>query len=350
MRYRIRTGIILAMFGAATTAPGTGEAAADEASMRGFGAAVFKKELSTAENAIEDALAAYDTNLIKCRYHLSIAIHALEESSRLYEEGSRSAAVVNDAAEYLASLYHVLGARLEGGDNTSPQEIEWEKATVRRIAADVSSLIGPEEVMRPGIAEKERISEEQRNDLLRAKTGLTYAPFYYLTDAETCRRHVGYAAGALKRISQRYKKGSPQRDYAEEAAEYLVTAEERFRRRVAEGLPADPKEMAADTTKMERISADVSALLRGEEVDPFFFKPNFDLLREEVKNNEAAGKGDIQAQIEALRAEAARLNDEAEAVEAENPILEEKIKRAKEVVDWWKSLIGEDQAFLCPYR
>jgi hypothetical protein len=184
---------------------------------------------------------------------------------------------------------------------------------------------------------------------LRAKTGLTYAPFYYQSDAEVCRGYVRRAAEALKRISQRYKKGSPQRDYAEEAAEYLVTVEERLRRRVAEGLTAEPKEIAADTTKMERISADVSGLLRGEEVDPFFFKPNFDLLREEVKNNEAAGKGDIQAQIEALQAEAARLNDEAETIEAENVILEDKVIKIRKAVDFWKSRIGDDMAFW-PYR
>jgi len=198
-------------------------------------------------------------------------------------------------------------------------------------------------------AGQEYVSKEHKNDLLRVKIGLTDALFCYRTDAEACRGYVGRAAEALKRTSQRYNKGSPQRDYAEEAAEYLVTVEERLRRRAAEGLPADPKDIAADTTKMERISADVSALLRGEAVDPFFFRPNIKLLREEVKNNEAAGKGDIEAQIEALRLEAARLHEEAEPIEAENAILRDRIIKVKATFDFWKNLMGEDMAFLHPW-
>ena len=229
MLNRIRTAIILALLGAATAA-GTGEAAsAGGPFMRGYAATVFKKELSTAETAIEDALAVYNTDLVKCRYHLSIAIHALEESSRLYEKGSGQAELVKAAAEYLTAVYYHLGSRLDAGYEPSAQEIEWETATIRRIAADVSSLLGEE--------------EEQ---------------------------------------------------------------------------PAAP---AVD----------------------------YEGLREEVKNNEAAGKGDVEAQIEALRVEAARLNEEAAEVEAENSILAGKMMKVIDVVNFWKNCIGEDQAFW-PYR
>jgi hypothetical protein len=72
-------------------------------------------------------------------------------------------------------------------------------------------------------------------------------------------------------------------------------------------------------------------------------------LREEVKANKAAGKGDIETQIEELRAEAARLDEEAEAVEAENVILDEKVIKIQKAVDSWKTMIGEDQAFIHPY-
>jgi hypothetical protein len=197
--------------------------------------------------------------------------------------------------------------------------------------------------------EQGHISEEHKNELLRAKTCVVYALVTYQSNAEACRGYVGYAAEALKRTSQRYEKGSLQRDYVEAAAEYLVTVEEHLRLRAAEGIPASPKDTAAETTKMSRISAGVSALLRGEAVDPLVLHANFKLLREEVKKNEAAGKGDIETQIKALRGEAARLNREAEVVEAENLILEDKVARVKEAVDFWKSLMGEDMAFLCPW-
>ena len=217
-------------------------------------------------------------------------------------------------------------------------------AALALAAVVVAAAAGAEEA--PG---RKSISEEHKNDLLRAKTGLVYALVTYQSDAEACRGHVARAINALKKTSDRYKKGSPQRDYVEAAAEYLITVEESLRYRAAEGIPANRKEMAAQTTKMDRISADVSALLRGEAVDPLVLHANFKLLREEVKKKEAAGEGDIETQIEALRREAARLDEEAEALEAENVILEDKVIKIRKAVDFWKNLMGEDMTII-PYR
>lgn len=79
---------------------------------------------------------------------------------------------------------------------------------------------------------------------------------------------------------------------------------------------------------------------------PFALAQDYDALKREVKMNEGAGEGDINAQIQSRLDDAARLNKEAEGVEFENKALEGKIMKVQKVHDFWKTIIGEDQAFL----
>jgi len=76
----------------------------------------------------------------------------------------------------------------------------------------------------------------------------------------------------------------------------------------------------------------------------------YENLRVEVKANEAAGKGDVTEQIMAMKFEAARLNLKADVYEAENRKLEERARRVEAVISFWKTIIGEDQAKLFPWR
>ena len=79
---------------------------------------------------------------------------------------------------------------------------------------------------------------------------------------------------------------------------------------------------------------------------PFAFAQDYKALAKEVKLNEGAGEGNIDAQIQKRLDDAARLNKEAEGVEFENKALEGKIMKVQKVHDFWKTLIGEDGDFL----
>lgn len=79
---------------------------------------------------------------------------------------------------------------------------------------------------------------------------------------------------------------------------------------------------------------------------PFALAQDYDALKREVKMNEGAGEGDINQQIQTRLDDAARLNKEAEGVEFENKALEGQVMKVQKVHDFWKGLIGEDQAWL----
>jgi nucleoid-associated protein YgaU len=81
-------------------------------------------------------------------------------------------------------------------------------------------------------------------------------------------------------------------------------------------------------------------------VAPFALAQDYDALKREVKMNEGAGEGKIEQQIQTRLDDAARLNKEAEGVEFENKALEGKVMKVQKVHDFWKTIIGEDQAFL----
>lgn len=85
-------------------------------------------------------------------------------------------------------------------------------------------------------------------------------------------------------------------------------------------------------------------------VAPFALAQDYDALKREVKMNEGAGEGDINAQIQSRLDDAARLNKEAEGVEFENKALEGKVMKVQKVHDFWKTIIGEDQAFINKYE
>lgn len=73
---------------------------------------------------------------------------------------------------------------------------------------------------------------------------------------------------------------------------------------------------------------------------------DYDALKKEVKMNEGNGEGNIEAQTQTRLDDAARLNKEAEGVEFENKALEGKIMKVQKVQDWWKTIYGEDKAFM----
>jgi len=79
---------------------------------------------------------------------------------------------------------------------------------------------------------------------------------------------------------------------------------------------------------------------------PLAFAQDYDALKREVKMNEGNGEGDIAAQTQTRLDDAARLAKEAEGIEFENKALEGKVMKVQKVHDFWKKIIGEDQAFL----
>ncbi len=83
---------------------------------------------------------------------------------------------------------------------------------------------------------------------------------------------------------------------------------------------------------------------------PFALAQDYDALKREVKMNEGAGEGKIEQQIQTRIDDAARLNKEAEGVEFENKALEGQVMKVQKIHDFWKGLIGEDQAFLAKYE
>ncbi len=84
-------------------------------------------------------------------------------------------------------------------------------------------------------------------------------------------------------------------------------------------------------------------------VAPFALAQDYKALKREVKMNEGAGEGDIHQQINTRLDDQARLNKEAEGVEFENKALEGKVMKVQKVHDFWKELIGQDNAFLAKY-
>jgi len=82
---------------------------------------------------------------------------------------------------------------------------------------------------------------------------------------------------------------------------------------------------------------------------PFAVAQDYDALKREVKMNEGAGEGIIDQQIQTRLDDTARLNKEAEGVDFENKALEGKVMKVQKVHDFWKTIIGEDQAFLAKY-
>ncbi|HUV87170.1 MAG TPA: hypothetical protein VMX79_08660 [bacterium] len=85
-------------------------------------------------------------------------------------------------------------------------------------------------------------------------------------------------------------------------------------------------------------------------VAPFALAQDYDALKREVKMNEGAGEGKIEEQIQTRLDDQARLNKEAEGVEFENKALEGKVMKVQKVHDFWKTIIGEDMAFLKKYE
>jgi nucleoid-associated protein YgaU len=83
---------------------------------------------------------------------------------------------------------------------------------------------------------------------------------------------------------------------------------------------------------------------------PFALAQDYDALKREIKMNEGAGEGKIEEQIQTRLDDAARLNKEAEGVEFENKALEGKVMKVQKVHDFWKTIIGEDMAFLKKYE
>lgn len=84
-------------------------------------------------------------------------------------------------------------------------------------------------------------------------------------------------------------------------------------------------------------------------VAPVALAQDYDALKREVKMNEGAGEGKIQQQTQTRLDDALRLNKEAEGVEFENKALEGKVMKVQKVHDFWKKIIGEDQAFLAKW-
>lgn len=83
---------------------------------------------------------------------------------------------------------------------------------------------------------------------------------------------------------------------------------------------------------------------------PFALAIDYDALKKEIKMNQGNGEGDIHQQIQTRLDDAARLNKEAEGIEFENKALEGKIMKVQKVHDFWKNIIGDDQAFLAKWE
>lgn len=83
---------------------------------------------------------------------------------------------------------------------------------------------------------------------------------------------------------------------------------------------------------------------------PIALAQDYDALKKEVKMNEGNGEGKIEQQIQTRVDDAARLNKEAEGIEFENKALEGKVMKVQKVHDFWKGIIGDDQAFLAKWE
>ena len=171
----------------------------------------------------------------------------------------------------------------------------------------------------------------------------------YNTDYRTCQNHLYAAISALWDSPYIYDELSRESEFIASAIEYLEAVNDLLSQRRAVGYSPSPEEVDSETAMIQRIANDLYALERGETSTRPVHELDYEKLREEVKANKAAGKGDIETQIDALRAEATRLNEEADALEAENLPLEDKVIKVKKAVDFWKTIIGEDHATI-PYR
>jgi len=85
-------------------------------------------------------------------------------------------------------------------------------------------------------------------------------------------------------------------------------------------------------------------------VAPVVFAQDYDALKREIKMNEGNGEGNIDQQIQLRLDDAAKLNKEAEGVEFENKAMEGKVMKVQKVHDFWKTIIGDDMAFLAKWE
>ena len=146
----------------------------------------------------------------------------------------------------------------------------------------------------------------------------------YDTDMEKTAMYLGRVNGNLSETARRFKytEGSPQSEFILRTQERLRPIEETVYERLWRRTTAVPEEIEREKAIMNRVIGELYAMARG---DP--------LIRPEISSD-----------YEELRAEAARLDEEAEAVQAENRRLEERAMKVKKVMDFWKSIIGEDMA------
>ncbi len=171
----------------------------------------------------------------------------------------------------------------------------------------------------------------------------------YDADRRATLRHVAGAVYQLWVWADRYDGDTRQAEFIHDATVYLRAVEDAVGWRLARHDSPPVADVDEETATIRLIADNLLLLAAGVPSDRPEISSDYKELHAEVEANEKAGKGDIGAQIEALRAEAARLNEEAEAVREENRQLEERAQKIEPVMDFWKSVIGEDQAFW-PYR
>jgi hypothetical protein len=166
----------------------------------------------------------------------------------------------------------------------------------------------------------------------------------YDADRRATLRHVDGALYQLWVWADRYDGDDRQAEFINDATVYLRAVEDAVSWRLARHDSPPAEELDEETATIRLIADNLLMLAAGVPPDRPEISSDYEELRAEVKANKAAGKGDVEAQIGALRADAARLNEEAGEVEAENRQLDERASRVNDVMDFWKSIIGEDQA------
>ncbi|MGD8719043.1 MAG: hypothetical protein PVH29_09510 [Candidatus Zixiibacteriota bacterium] len=172
----------------------------------------------------------------------------------------------------------------------------------------------------------------------------------YDTDRDATSTHVD---GALRQlwVWANLHGGTPREaEFISDATAYLRAVEDAagWRRARYDSPPEDVLEEEMATIRL--IADNLLLMAAGVPSDRPAISSDYEMLRAEVKANEAAGEGDIAEQIMAVKAEAARMHLKADVYEAENGDLEERAKRVQAVIDFWKTIIGEDQVKLCPWR
>ena len=166
------------------------------------------------------------------------------------------------------------------------------------------------------------------------------------TDDVACSAYLAESIGLLERLAPTYDERSKDGKFVRGAIGDLRNVKERLDESIAKGETidaesADAKEKRAQILRIvDRVKYLYYDVLTKES------PPGYDGLRWEVEMNVRAGEGDIKQQIQTRLDAAARLNEEAEALEAENKALEAKVMKVQRVHDFWKELIGEDNAYL----